>query len=73
MKQELEFSSMKDKQPLRGDISNKKKPHQTSDSKVKRQQKIFDDYGDCEKLITKLVNAIKFWAKLPSEVNVNRI
>ena len=51
---------MKNTQLLRGDISNKKKPYQIADSKVKHQLKIFDDNWDAEKRITNLANVIKF-------------
>ena len=51
---------MKNAQLFRGDVSNKKKPYQITDSEVKRQLKIFDDNGDAEKLIINLANVIKF-------------
>ena len=70
LKQELEFSSIKNTQLLRSDISNKKKPYQIADSKVKRQLKIFDGNEDGEKLITNLANMIKFRAQLPCKHNL---
>ena len=51
---------MKDMQLLCGGISNKNKPFQIADSKIKRQLKIFDDNGDADKLVTNLANVINF-------------
>ena len=60
LKQKLEFSAVKKTNLFRCIISNVNKSYPVADSKVERQVKIFDDDGDAERLITNLVNVIKF-------------
>ena len=60
LKQEIEFSAIKNALLLRGNNPNKNNSYQIVESKNKRQLKIFMLNGDVERLITNLVDLIKF-------------